>query len=319
LKKLIWFLLVLIPIYLTSCVNTETSTKEVFKETQSGKLIFTFIHPKSEQSFKIVSTYNLFSNYLSKAKNYPKESLYELYKQEIIVPVYEDCFKSAEYLSHSEILSILNEAPSDFNEFQKVMEKMENTNIIGLVKDALIQSANVLPTGAETNVCIFPSTNINTAWGITAGSGKIIIPYNKFFEDESFQGVLAHEYHHSVWTEKYYQKNKDNTVLDHIIFEGKAVMFEKMIYPDNNLIPIDYRYSDYFWSQIEPDLYKQDGRRASEIIYGGYGLPTNYGYSEGYKMVKAYLDLHSGVTPEEWTSMSAAHIYEESNYKDNYK
>ncbi len=40
-----------------------------------------------------------------------------------------------------------------------------------------------------------------------------------------------------------------------------------------------------------------------EIILGGNGLPNRYGYSEGYKMVKSYLDLHPNVTPEEWTAL----------------
>ncbi len=48
-------------------------------------------------------------------------------------------------------------------------------------------------------------------------------------------------------------------------------------------------------------------------------FPNRYGYSEGYKMVKSYLDLHPNVTPEEWTALSAKEIFEKGNYLENYK
>ncbi len=56
-----------------------------------------------------------------------------------------------------------------------------------------------------------------------------------------------------------------------------------------------------------------------EIILVGNGLPNRYGYSEGYKMVKSYLDLHPYVTPKEWTALSAKEIFEKGNYLENYK
>ncbi|MBP3039292.1 hypothetical protein J9303_07265 [Bacillaceae bacterium Marseille-Q3522] len=47
--------------------------------------------------------------------------------------------------------------------------------------------------------------------------------------------------------------------------------------------------------------------------------PYLYGYSEGYKMVKAYLELNPNVTPEEWTEMSAKEIFDKGNYAGKYK
>ncbi|WP_445480690.1 DUF2268 domain-containing putative Zn-dependent protease [Lysinibacillus irui] len=46
---------------------------------------------------------------------------------------------------------------------------------------------------------------------------------------------------------------------------------------------------------------KNNLNRALEIIKGGNSLPHSYGYSEGYKIVKSYLDLHPNVLIEEWT------------------
>ncbi|WP_164670804.1 DUF2268 domain-containing putative Zn-dependent protease [Virgibacillus doumboii] len=189
----------------------------------------------------------------------------------------------------------------------------------GLIRDALIESSNLLPTDEKTTVCVFPSTDPNAVSGVTAGAGKIIILYNTFYTDELLQTVIAHEYHHSVWTEKHLT-DSPQTILSSLVFEGKAVMFEKLVYPDSTYTTtVNYSYNNDYWSKIEPDLNKTDGKRTSEILFGGDNLPSGYGYSEGFKMVKSYLELHPNLSPEEWTGISAKEIYESGHYADNYK
>ncbi|KAB7672031.1 DUF2268 domain-containing protein [Bacillus sp. B1-b2] len=107
--------------------------------------------------------------------------------------------------------------------------------------------------------------------------------------------------------------------MDHLILEGKAVMFEKLVYPDVTATIVNYNYNKDYWEQIEPYLYEADINRAYEITLGGNGLPNSYGYSEGYKMLKSYLDKHPGLSVEEWTSISGKVIYEEGRYMDYYQ
>lgn len=123
------------------------------------------------------------------------------------------------------------------------------------------------------------------------GVGKIIIPYSLGNSDEYLKGTIAHEYHHSVWAEKYANKVDTFSILDNIVFEGKAVKFQKSVYPDIDMISVDLTYDKELWSQIEPDLNKSNLKRSLEIVHGGKELPYTYGYSEGYKMIKSYLDL----------------------------
>ncbi|MFL0506779.1 DUF2268 domain-containing putative Zn-dependent protease [Ureibacillus sp. 179-F W5.1 NHS] len=153
---------------------------------------------------------------------------------------------------------------------------------------------------------------------LTVGAGKIIIPYNGYYSDNFLKVGVAHEYHHSIFAEKYLS-NFSGTVLDNLIFEGKAVMFEKTVYPNLENTPVDLAYDKELWSKIEPDLNKKDFDRALEIIVGGKDLPPSYGYSEGYKMIKSYLDLYPNLTPEQWTALSPQEIIEKGNYFDNYK
>ncbi len=96
-------------------------------------------------------------------------------------------------------------------------------------------------------------------------------------------------------------------------------MFEKLVYPDLNFTRIDLDYNKVYWSDVAADLEKHNLIRALEIIRGGNGLPFSYGYSEGYKMVKSYLDLHPNVSIEEWTALSPKEIFEKGKYLENYQ
>jgi uncharacterized protein YjaZ len=96
-------------------------------------------------------------------------------------------------------------------------------------------------------------------------------------------------------------------------------MFEKTVYPILDYTPVDLTYNKELWSKIEPDLNKQDLNRSLEILFGGKDLPRLYGYSEGHKMIKSYLDLNPNQTPEGWTALSTQKIIEKGLYFENYK
>jgi hypothetical protein len=250
-------------------------------------------------------------------KENPSNSSLELYKEEIIQPVYKDCFENGEFLHMAEAL--LNSAPEGVTELEIISEKLEirKEKINELIQDSLLKSAELLPSQNDIAVCVFPSTNVNMPM-LTVGAGKIIIPYNRYYRDGFIKVGVAHEYHHSVWAEKYLS-NHSGSVLDNLIFEGKAVMFEKTVYPILDYTPVDLAYNKELWTKIEPDLNKLDLNRSLEILHGGKDLPRLYGYSEGYKMIKSYLDLNPNQTPEEWTALSTQEIIEKGKYFENYK
>jgi uncharacterized protein YjaZ len=215
--------------------------------------------------------------------------------------------------------SLLDSTPEGVAELEIISEKLEirKEKINELIQESLLKSAELLPSQNDIAVCVFPSNNENMPM-VTVGAGKIIIAYNQYYNDLLIKIGVAHEYHHSVWAEKYL-RNHSATVLDNLIFEGKAVMFEKTVYPIHSYTPIDMTYNKESWSKIEPDLYKQDLNRSLEILHGGKDLPRLYGYSEGYKMIKSYLDLNPDLTPEEWTALSTQEIIEKGKYFENYK
>lgn len=324
-KIVVVFILIITCLALTACTQTEkyeNRQQEKEQKTDDKEMVFSFEHLQTKQKFKIIHANQLFYPYIEKVKDNPNLSpseTLELYNKEIIQPIYQDCFENGEYIHMAETL--LNTVPKGLTEIQNISEKMETrkAEINQLIQESLLKSSDLLPSQSDVAVCVFPSfTNNSTA--ITVGAGKIIIPLNLNVLDDSIKLNVAHEYHHSVWAEKYFSKNVWSSVLDNIVFEGKAVMFERSVYPEYfGYIPLDFTYSKELWSKVEPDLNNYDFNRTSEILHGGKGLPIGYGYSEGYKMVKSYLDLHPNVTPEEWTALSSKEIFEKGHYLEHYK
>lgn len=319
-KTSITFTLFLILLMLTSCTPTEKSDEPLHTlehKNDTIETMYTFENTQTNQKYKIVHTTQLFERYLEKVEENPSDSSLELYQEEIIQPVYKDCFENGEYLHMAEAL--LNTAPENLAELEIINEKLElrKTEINELIQESLLKSADLLPSQKDIAVCVFPTSNLDS-YMFAAGAGKIIITYNKNYLDDFIRVGVAHEYHHSVWAEKYLS-NHPITVLDNLIFEGKAVMFEKTVYPNLDSTTVDLAYNKELWSKIEPDLNKNDLNRSLVIILGGNDLPWSYGYSEGYKMIKSYLDLYPNQTPEEWTALSSQEIIEKGKYLDHYK
>jgi len=310
LKIVVVFVLIISILTLTSCTQKEKSKNDF------ESIVTSFEHPQTGQKFKIVNAYKLYQNYADKVESNPKQSQSEIYNEEVIKPIYSACFESVEYPYMAD--EVLNVAPDLLTENQILSEKIDREETENIIKEALLKSSDLIPSEIETTACVFPATNTNKQM-ITVGAGKIIVLYSKYYTEDVLRSSMAHEYHHSVWTDKYLRNAPQFTVLDNLIFEGKAFKFEKLVYPDIDIAPIYSTFNKYYWSKIALDLEKVDLNRSLEILAGANGLPSRYGYSEGYKMVKSYLDLHPNVTPEEWTALSAKEIFEKGNYLENYK
>lgn len=308
------FILINIILLLASCTQTE----KFYKKQNIESIITTFEHPETKQKYKIVNAYKLYDNYKDKVEGNPEQSKLEIYKEEVINPIYSDCFANAEYLYMAD--QVLNAAPDRFEEIEKINEKIDSKNTEKIIREALFKSSNLIPSQKVTTICVLPSTNENTSL-LTVGANKILVQYHESFTDDYLRIGIAHEYHHSIWAEKYQSRDKAITVLDNLAFEGKAVMFANLVYPDIHLplFDLSLTYNKEDWSKIEGDLDSEDINRSSEILFGGNELPINYGYSEGYKMVKSYLDLHPNITPKEWIALSAKEIFEKGNYIKHYQ
>jgi uncharacterized protein YjaZ len=314
LRKLRLTILFFAVFVMISCEHTNTANKD---DEFRQQMNYSFEHPETGQSFNIVHAYKLYDTYEKALNSNSKESDSTLFEQEVIEPVYNQCFNGGEYFEMDEDDPV--QLPKNIKEIQSVIEKIDVDETNNMIKEALIKSSTLMPSKKVTNVCVFPSTNVSSAYMVTEGVGKITILFNKFYKNEIIKGGVAHEYYHSVWTENHFSNIDSFTVLDNLVMEGKAVMFEKLVFPDYSLTKVNFSNNKEYWAQIEPDLHKVDPNRASEILFGGKGLPKSFGYSEGYKMVDSFLEVNPNVTLEEWTALSAEEIFEKGKYMEKYK
>lgn len=295
-------------------VESEPSHENIIENEQLS-VSYSFKNPNTGQEFNIIHAYMLYDNYFDKVNDNPDESSYELYQQAVIEPLNDACFKGAEYYKYS--VFEWTPAESDFNRIKNQIKYIDQDRLNNLMEESLIKSSGVLSTDKLTTVCVFPTHARTLSDMATFGSGKIVVFFNRF--DKYFKSGISHEYHHSVWTEKHYTEDYFMTVLDNIIMEGSAVMFETFVYPETNSTDyvVDESFNKEHWSKIE--TYLKSGGTNEFIVGGSKGLPDYYGYSEGYKMMKSYLNLHPDATIEEWTSKSPREIFEEGEYMANYE
>lgn len=279
--------------------------------------ILTEKHPDTAQEYSIVNTFDLHLTFFDKVKDESdQQEIDRLYKEEVIDPVYDHCFRDAEFIHMAEFL--IKSPPQDLEGAQEVIDNTDREKLNDAILESLIRSSEHLSTSEETTVCIFPTKDPYIPVMIAAGAGKITVPYNDEYTEDLIKISIAHEYHHSIWAERNPEDSDYVTVLDNLIFEGKAVMFEKVVYPEIEERPIDQSYVLSYWERIKDDLHKADFNRSMEILNGDGLLPFAYGYTEGYKMVQSYLDKNPDLTPEDWLDTDAMTIFEEGDHLSNY-
>lgn len=333
-KVILSFCMLLLIFILQACKQTEQSQENIIMENEQSHediimeneqqdISYSFKNPNTGQEFEIIHAYMLYKNYFETVKDNPDESPNELYQKIIIEPVYDACFKGANYK-----FSVFDWIPeeSDFNSIKKQIESLDKEHMNKLIEDSLVKSSDILSLDNITTVCVFPENEKFSSDMYTLGTGKITVylsELNNYFIlselDNYNKSGISHEYHHSVWLEKHDTEDYFMTVLDNIIMEGSAIMFETLVYPDTNskVFVLDESFNKEYWSKIETYL---ESSGTNEFILGGSrGLPDFYGYSEGYKMIRSYLNLHPDATVEEWTSKSPREIFEEGNYMANYE
>lgn len=265
------------------------------------------VNGKSKQ-FAIITLDTAMKNYMKKA-NENQMNLEEIYEETVWKPVWKHCFEKGEYVS---IINRLREnPPTNFKRIEKAIEVLETSDVTQTIKDALIESSRYLEGPPTTNVCVLPSDELETSAAYTVGSGKILMLYNPYLykSNEELASTVAHEYHHSAWTSKYFDPKKSFTLLDYLIFEGKAVAFQKLLYPNEGDLPVYDEAQSENRKIIQQHLHSTNFTYMQTIMFGGDRFPPVFGYSEGYRIVQTFLDKNPNLSVEEWTAIPPEDMY----------
>lgn len=255
------------------------------------------------QAFTVLLLDQQITEYLEAVKNDPNKPKKEIFEEKVFQPVWEECFQGGEYLHL--LAEVRKTPPEELVYLEKITNEQQSLiKVKATVQEALIQSAHYLPGQETTTVCIMPATSRNNS-ALTIGSGKILLFSNPYLfrSDHELAGTVAHEYHHSVWTAKHFDPYHPFTLLDALLFEGKAMHFQELVYPGSSYIPnYDDRYEEAR-EELMKRLGSVDIHLRNEMMFGSDRIPYAFGYAEGYRLVKQYLQENPQVKIEQWTSM----------------
>ncbi|NMH74980.1 DUF2268 domain-containing protein [Bacillus sp. RO2] len=301
-----FFFFLIMAVALTGCNNggTETDAEEAIG------LEYTF--ENNGQEFEIIHVYQLYEAFYEEGLK--GEEATASYTSSILDQVADRCYKGGEFEQNAEYVLA---PPKNRIAAQDNLKRMDSQKINASIKEALTKSSNELPIeGSKTTVCVFPTDNNAPATFVTAGVGKLVVLFDRNTTNNILKAGIANKYHHSYWVDNHYN-GETFTVLDRLVIEGKGTMFQKLVYPKIDVAPVDEEYNKDLWTRIEGELEKEDDKKTQEIFKGGRnGLPSQYGYSESYKMLQSFVNANEGASIEDWSAATSEEILEA--HKANY-
>ncbi|HLR03032.1 MAG TPA: DUF2268 domain-containing putative Zn-dependent protease [Virgibacillus sp.] len=297
-----------------SSANEANNESSDDAEVNSEENVIT-ITDENDQVFRVISAYKWVSQYVKKAEETDSESeRAELWENIVMDHIQDQCL-SGEY-SHL-VRNYVYASPEDLESLKTDADILEDANFEDVAIKALETSAKEFP-GPETTVCLLPQGSEMNFLGVNLGAGLISVFYDTSQSEASLQSTIAHEYHHSTWTEKY-SDNYEWDLLGSVIFEGKAEYFASLIFDNRAGANFIGAEEEELWDKVKDSLHSANSYKIDNVLYGGEnGFPYNYGYFLGYEMVRQYVENHPETTIEEWSKLSPTELYEKSGYGDSF-
>ncbi|MFP7476852.1 DUF2268 domain-containing putative Zn-dependent protease [Terribacillus saccharophilus] len=321
-KKALFCLFILILVGCSQETSEENTERKSLPIVEVDDVTTTFTHPDTHQEFNIIRTDQYLQNYIDKVKRDPEQNdNYKTYAETFVDPLMEVCLGDSVSRNNAYGEGIFAERPAlnRMAELDMLTEKMDEEQVTEQIKEALIHSASLLPGEEGTTVCVFPTTEVSSVdyLGFAYSAGHISIYVNAEMDDSTLVTTVAHEYNHSILFEQFPSVAEGNTLLEHLVFEGKAVFFEEVAYPKEFDGEI-YEYDKALWQEAVKHLDDENMAVKEEIMFGSETFPPVYGYKEGYKILSEYLERHPELEIQEWMAASSAEIYEGSEYASYY-
>jgi|SRR6185437_4229758 len=134
---------------------------------------------------------------------------------------------------------------------------------------------------------------------------------------ETLKSAVAHEYHHTFCIDTF---DSAYTLLDYLVFEGKADYFAHLLYP-NVITPwtsaLSEKEKSTLWAKIKPKLQSKDTSFHSDVMFGYNSYPVWGGYTLGFSIVQSALKNNLNLPIKTWTYFTATKMLDMSDYKLN--
>lgn len=252
----------------------------------------------------------------------------KLYYRDIADSIFNEYFTKSEY--SGELRNRLFTGINDTTKLGDYIYGITNNRqkIQELITTALTESRRYLKNDSVT-IYILPANydihmtmdGVGGVSGFTPGSKQIILIINTEESQwkENVSLTIAHEFNHTYWTKVNFYKSYQRTLLDYLVFEGKAESYAHLIYPN---IPAPWtkalpeKVEADLWNKIKSQLKNQDMAYQYEVMFGSKNeYPFWGGYTLGYHIIQSALKNRPELTPAEWTNLPSEKILEMSNYK----
>jgi uncharacterized protein YjaZ len=275
----------------------------------------------NNQKFELITTYSLFDDYLNRQDI---SDLTSASNDIIYEPVRKEIIGGAEAAFMFETIRIPYQ-PGDL--LKKEVELLRSSDLLDIAKKALSNITSNLP-GPDTKIIFMPANpamhdlfmKYNLCMnGVTLGSGKIIIMIDPAFQQwkKTLPMVLAHEYHHSTWISRNW-KDSDFTLLEYLIFEGRADAFASNLYKDVEnpwTTMINKEQEDEVWELIKPEIFMKGHDRINKVMWGNKDIPVGSGYAIGLHIVKSFKLNNPKHSDREIIDLQPEEILKMSTYK----
>ncbi len=208
-------------------------------------------------------------------------------------------------------------------ELQKTIDGIKDNYeiIIENVFDALKKSRSLIEND-DVSVYILPANPdkkhlaeiLGGVLALCGGSREIVLLIDTEIKGwlEMLKYSVVHEYHHVCWTRNNYEKTTKWTLIDYLVFEGRADSFAHLVYPEIHHPPsfaLSEEEKSELWNKIKGSLETTDFLLQREIMFGSENYPHWGGYTLGYDIVQKFLLENKDISADNWTDIEGETIF----------
>lgn len=136
--------------------------------------------------------------------------------------------------------------------------------------------------------------------------------------DHMLKYTVAHEFEHAYWTQMHPLDTLNFTMLDYLMFEGRADSYAHFVYPDEHAAwatALNDEKKTEVWNEIKDSLNSLDGSFQHSVMFGGADFPLWSGYCLGYTIAQSVLKNHPELKPIQWANMKPEEFFKLGDYK----
>jgi uncharacterized protein YjaZ len=215
----------------------------------------------------------------------------------------------------TELTKAIHTLKDNRTQIENIISAAFNKCNIYLKNDSL--TFYIIPTSLNIKEIVIKMGGVT---GLTAGSKQILITINPEVNTwkETLEYTVAHEFNHAYWTNINFNNSSKQTLIEYLVFEGKADSFAHILYSKVKA-PWTYALSQKekveLWNKIRPNLNSENDFFLGEVMFGSKNYPIWGGYTLGFDILQTAFKSHPELTKTNWTNLDANKILEMSNYK----